>query len=81
MKVKCKICGRTGFFDGYKVSEFGAPQFLRLHIPVKKDIIHSANSKFICRRCINAVLDALKFESYRIDDLYKPEISKPKENE
>jgi len=79
MKVKCKICGKTGFFDGSKITEFWASRFLRLHIPSKKDIVHPANSKFICRRCVNAVLDALKMESCRIDDLYKPEISKPKE--
>ena len=79
MKVKCKICGRSGFIDTSRITEFWASRFIRLHISVKKDFVHPANSKFICRRWVNAVLDALKMESCRIDDLYKPEISKPKE--
>lgn len=74
MKVKCKICGLAGFFDESKVTEFWASRFLHINIPIKKEIIHPANSMFICRRCSNAILDALKSESYRIDDLYKPEI-------
>ena len=78
MKVKCKICGRTGFFDGSKITEFWASRFLRLRTPKKKDILHG---NFVCRKCVSAVLDALRSESYRIDSLYKPQISKPKEKE
>lgn len=74
MKVKCKICGKKGFYDGSKVTEFCASRFLRIHIPIKKGITNPANSKFICRGCISAIFDALKFESNRIDDLYKPEV-------
>ena len=66
MKVKCKICGRTGFFDGSKITEFYASRFLRIHLPTKKDILHG---DFVCRKCVGAVLDALKSESYRIDEL------------
>lgn len=80
MKVKCKLCGLNGFFDEAKVSEFWASRFLMLHIPIKKELLHSKNTIFICRKCISAVLDALKSESYRIDRLYKPDISDVKES-
>lgn len=78
MKVKCVICGLEGFFDMSKVSEFWASRFLHIHVQIKKGMLNPANSKFICRRCSNAVLDALKHESYRINDLYKPEIKEKK---
>jgi len=78
MKVKCKICGLVGFFDTSRVGEFWASRFLLIHVPIKKGIINPANTKFICRRCSNAILDALRSESYRIDDLYKPEVKEKK---
>jgi len=75
MKVKCKICGLKGYFEESKVTEFCAPRFLHIHINKdKKDYFSSKNRGYICRKCVNAILDALKFESNRINDLYKPEI-------
>ena len=75
MKVKCKICGLKGYFEESKVTEFWASRFLHIHISKnKKDFLSFTNSHFICRKCVSAIFDALKFESNRIDDLYKPEI-------
>ena len=70
-KVKCKVCGLKGFyyFDNV-ISEFWASRFLYVHKFVKG----KQKSYFICRTCVTAVLDGLRFESCRIDDLYKPKI-------
>jgi len=68
MKVKCKICGLKDYFNDSKVTEFWASRFLHLHW------LSSKNSHFICRKCVISILDALKFESHRIEDLYKPQI-------
>ena len=74
MKVKCKVCGLKGFYNDSKITEFSAPRFL-LVSKFKGDM---PNGYFICRNCIRDVLDSLKFEQYRIDNLYKPEIKEKK---
>ena len=74
MKVKCKICGFKGFHNNSKVSEFWASQFLFI-INYKKG---EQNNCFICRKCVSKILDSLRFESCRIDDLYKPEVKEKK---
>jgi len=74
MKVKCKICDLKDYFDDSKVTEFWASRFLHFHINKSKDWLSPKNSHFICRKCLTSILDALRFESHRIEDLYKPQI-------
>ena len=74
MKVKCKICSLKDYFDESKVTEFWASRFLLFHINKSKDYFSSKNSHYICRNCLIAILDSLKFESHRIEDLHKPQI-------
>ena len=66
IKVKCKTCGLRGYFDESKITEFWASRFLYFHI--------DKNNNYICRKCVGAILDSIRFESYRIEDLYKPQI-------
>ena len=74
IKVKCKMCGLRGYFDESKITEFWASRFLHFHINKSEDYFSSKNSNYICRKCLTSILDSLKFESYRIEDLYKPQI-------
>lgn len=75
MKVKCAICGLKGFFSIDELGEYHASRFIHIHISKdKKNFSASKNSKFICRKCVNAILDGLQFEGNRIDDLFKPKI-------
>ena len=74
MKVKCKICGLKGFHDESKISEFWASRFLF----VSKFFKNNPISYYICRKCISDILDSLRHEQYRIDELYKPEIKEKK---
>lgn len=69
-KVKCKICKLKGFYDDKAISEFWASRFLRVAIRP----LMNMKSNYICRNCISDIIDALKYESNRIDDLYKPKI-------
>lgn len=70
MRVKCKICGQKGYHDESKVTEFWASRFLF----VSKFFKNKAKSYYICRRCIGDILDSLRFEQSKIDNLHKPEI-------
>ncbi len=72
--VKCKICGLKGHYNNTIITEFWASRFLEIHINKSKDWISSKNIHYICRKCLIAILDSLKFESNRIEDLYKPQI-------
>jgi len=72
MKVKCKICGQKGFHDESKVSEFWASRFLF----VSRFFNKKHESYYVCRNCIGDILDSLRFEQSRIDDLHEPEIKK-----
>ena len=67
MKVKCIICGQKGFHSTESISEFWASRFLMVHMK-------SFDFKYVCRKCVIAILESLRFESNRIDDLYKPQI-------
>ena len=73
MKVKCKICSKKGFHDESKVTEFWASRFLFISNFTK----NKHNSYYICRKCIEDILDSLRLEQSRIEDLHEPEI-KPK---
>ena len=57
IKVKCKTCGLRGYFDESKITEFWASRFLYFHI--------DKNNNYICRKCVGAILDSIRFESYR----------------
>ena len=70
MKVKCKICELKGFHDESKVTEFWASRFLF----VSRYFKSKHQSYYVCRKCVNDILDSLKFEQNRINDLYEPEV-------
>jgi len=71
MKVKCKICGRKGFYEYGKISEFHATNFLFLWRTKKHN--------FICRSCAGEVLDMVAMEQRQIKKLYEPKIKSKEE--
>lgn len=73
MKVKCKICGAKGFHN-LEVTEYWASKYLFVGNFFKNKI----KSYYICRKCVGDILESLRFEQNRINDLYEPEIKEKK---